>query len=70
MSTFDWHAQAACRGEDVDLFYDPALYERGKTFCAKCPVAEDCLLDAADDHWGVRGGLDPKQRQRLTGAAA
>lgn len=70
----DWRTDAACRGEDPELFFPvgtsgPALTQvaEAKTICARCPVAGDCLdwaLVTGQDH-GVWGGLDEDERRAL-----
>ena len=40
----DWHAQAACRGVDVNIFF-PGVGEStwtAKALCGTCRVAEPC----------------------------
>lgn len=67
-----WVAAAVCAGRDVDptAFDAPAprngvvtedhlaaFAETAATFCARCPVQRECLLDAIDnDMTGLRGG--------------
>ena len=66
-----WRKRAACAGLDPDLFF-PAknsgqgAAEDARRVCASCPVREDCLTDALDtfDHFGVRGGMSPKERRK------
>ena len=71
-----WQQAAACRFEDRDLFFPPEQ-ERGryapfqeaaaKHICGRCPVAAECLgyALAADERYGVWGGLSAEERQRL-----
>ena len=72
----DWQVDAACRGQDVELFYN-ADAERGarkrhrkaaaKAICAGCPVAEACLawaVGVGEPH-GIWGGLSAEERQDL-----
>ena len=64
-----WMADAACRGMDVNLWFP----ERGgvstardaKAICAGCPVLSECLEQETGERHGIRGGLTPRQRQRL-----
>ena len=52
---WDWQLEAACRGEDSDLFFHPEG-ERGpsrlsrelaaKSVCARCPVIAQCAAHA------------------------
>jgi WhiB family redox-sensing transcriptional regulator len=68
-----WCDRAACVGVDVEAFY-PAESARQvpaevAAVCGRCPVAEQCLTDALarDDVWhGIRAGLLPDQRQRMS----
>jgi len=74
----DWRHQAACRGEDPELFFPKAHTDRwapqiqqAKTICARCPVAETCLTTAladeggAHERYGIRGGLTGPERYSL-----
>lgn len=39
-------AQAACKGQETDVFYPKAnryAYDKAKALCAGCPVRQDCL---------------------------
>jgi WhiB family transcriptional regulator, redox-sensing transcriptional regulator len=61
---------AACRGMDAETFFpsadgDPAA---AKEVCATCPVAAACLAFALEhgERFGVWGGLDEKERNRLS----
>lgn len=71
--TSDWEDQAACAGEDLDLFFpptggdSPALIGRAKAICAGCAVRMECLEFAVrnDISYGVWGGLAPAERRRL-----
>lgn len=78
----DWRDLAACRTADPEIFYADAKdlasqhdRERAKTICRGCPSREPCLADAlsmppAKDQWGIRGGLDEKERAALRRRAA
>ncbi|QGG94097.1 hypothetical protein GH723_02695 [Actinomarinicola tropica] len=61
-----WRAQAACRGTDPALFYDPhpAAVAAAKTVCASCPVRDACAAHAiaAGEEYGVWGGLAADER--------
>jgi len=48
-----------------------AVVQEAKSYCAECPVIEQCLAFAmhhegprAQERWGVQGGLTPKERER------
>lgn len=75
----DWRGQAACRGEDPDLFFavggaSPELIaakkartNQAKRICAGCPVRQECLdwaLETQEPH-GVFGGVDEGDRRRM-----
>ena len=61
-----WRAQAACRGTDPALFYDPhpAAIDAAKAVCARCPVRAACAAHAvaAGEEFGVWGGLAADER--------
>jgi WhiB family redox-sensing transcriptional regulator len=40
-----WRAQAACSGQDTEVFFDPATTEQAKQTCAGCPVQALCRAD-------------------------
>lgn len=74
----EWALQAACTGEDIEIFF-PELTRHEQTFreqikeakaiCADCPVQEECLDYALENHedmlGGIFGGLTYKERSRL-----
>jgi WhiB family redox-sensing transcriptional regulator len=68
-----WHAQAACRGVGVEVFF-PARGEStapAKALCGTCPVAARCreyAMSRADVH-GVWGGTSTGQRSVLRGCS-
>ena len=69
-----WIADAACIGEDPELFFPmgpPSLVSaqtaRAKAVCGGCRVRDDCLewsLVTAQDA-GVWGGVDEDERREL-----
>jgi WhiB family transcriptional regulator, redox-sensing transcriptional regulator len=72
-----WQYQAACRGEDSELFFAPNYFEkkeekdareaRAKVICARCPVRDECLeyaLRNREPH-GIWGGLNELERKAL-----
>ena len=80
-----WH-RAACLGYPVDIFFAPEVvdnprhtgsrnsnyYDRARTICAGCEVAEQCLAETLTgpsqlDTWGFRGGKSPKERRKMRG---
>lgn len=72
LSTIDtapWRQDAACAGEDPDLFFsgDDASVRAAKQVCATCPVRADCLETAlaVNEMHGVWGGMAEGERRRL-----
>lgn len=72
-----WDRAAACREADPDLFFpegeEAEVLENtaaAKAICRTCPVVHPCLVDALDrdERYGVWGGLDENDRDRLTRA--
>jgi len=79
-----WVPLAACRTfGGIDVFeeagealtepagHKKAVVQEAKSYCAECPVIEQCLAFAmhhegvrAQERWGVQGGLTPKERER------
>lgn len=65
-----WQDQAACKGEDTAIFYEPLIDEintfnypvLAKRICATCSVKKACLLSGKNEPLGVRGGLTPNER--------
>jgi WhiB family redox-sensing transcriptional regulator len=74
-----WPERAACKGEDLNLFFGPdegetretprekeARVERAKQICRRCPVTSQCLqfqLQVSATQYGVAGGLDEEERR-------
>lgn len=72
--TTTWWEDAACLGEDIDLFFPAGRgsefapqIEEAKAICAGCPVRETCLLNAIHkpERYGIWGGLDEHERHLL-----
>lgn len=67
-----WREQAACRGKTAQFFPVEASgrrdgYAAARAICARCPVVSPCLDEAIREEtawlrFGMRGGMDPKQR--------
>lgn len=65
-----WSENAACQGEDIDLFYTSATgslaverKNKARAICAGCPVRQRCL-DTAEANYeqnGIWGGVDFSQ---------
>lgn len=69
-----WRADAACRGEDPELFFPvgstgpaAAQVDGAKQICAQCPVREACLEFAlrTGQNYGIWGGLTEDERRKL-----
>jgi WhiB family redox-sensing transcriptional regulator len=70
----EWRRDAACGGEETDLFFPvgsgPDALEQtdeAKAVCARCPVSTDCLSFALDTDQsdGVWGGLSEDERRAV-----
>ncbi|QDQ95789.1 WhiB family transcriptional regulator [Rhodococcus sp. WB9] len=73
----DWQARAACRGNDLAVFFSPDA-ERGharnrreaqaRQICLPCPVLEQCRDHAlaVGEPYGVWGGMTETDRRRHT----
>lgn len=66
--TWMWRADAACRGEDQEIFYP----ERGestapaKAICSICDVRAECLeFGLRFEKRGVWGGTSERERRRM-----
>jgi WhiB family redox-sensing transcriptional regulator len=71
--TREWHQSAACAGEPSDVFYGPegeklparrAREARALSFCAACPVCDECRDHALGlpESYGVWGGTTEGSR--------
>lgn len=64
-----WARQASCAEQDPEIFFPPKndSGEAARATCARCPVREDCLAYAlaADEKFGIWGGLDESERRAL-----
>ncbi len=69
-----WHTAAACRRDEVGLFFAPSKEptaarlsreEQAKQVCARCPVLLDCREHALaqPEPYGVWGGLTAAERR-------
>lgn len=70
----DWRQMAACLTEDPELFFPvgttgPAFdqIQQAKAVCRRCPVVQQCLQWALDNHqdFGVWGGLSEEERRNV-----
>ena len=78
---WEWQLAGSCREVDPELFFFPdsergarrrARTEVAKSYCARCPVLEQCRAHAlaVREPYGVWGGLTPAERDALvTGVA-
>jgi WhiB family redox-sensing transcriptional regulator len=75
---WDWQLLAACRGQDVEIFYHSAGERRrykaarinqAKQICQQCPVINDCKAWALTtrEPYGVWGGLSEDERATILG---
>lgn len=64
-----WRADAACREDDVELFFatDEAAQDAALARCAACPVRQACLEHALAERepYGIWGGTTEHERKRL-----
>lgn len=71
-----WFESAACRGANLQLFFDPEgespkpraqRESAAKAVCAWCPVRRECLLFALEtpERYGIWGGLTARERTSL-----
>lgn len=61
-----WHARAACRGVGTDIFFPTrdAPSQAWRAYCARCPVADQCLEQALDDPHTAGNWAGTTERQR------
>ena len=75
-NNWDWQVKAACRGMNVELFFNPDFLRgrpkrdheaAAKAVCATCPVIAQCLERAlkVGEPDGVWGGLTARERDAL-----
>ncbi len=75
MNTPRWQTEGACRtAPDPEIFFpvgEGAIASQwtadAKSFCRRCPVAEQCLTWAMETRQdaGIWGGLDERERRRI-----
>ena len=74
-TVLDWQEDAACRGEDPELFFAPEIEypaarkrreTQAKQICASCPVRLQCLewrlRSESQRDAGIYGGLNEDER--------
>lgn len=76
IEVYEWQYEGACNDVDPETFFSPES-ERGprrrarervaKSYCATCPVRDDCLEHAlaVREPYGVWGGLTIGERNNL-----
>jgi WhiB family redox-sensing transcriptional regulator len=64
-----WSVHALCITTDPEIFFPPtgSLATEAQATCAQCPVRSMCpaYAIAADEPFGIWGGLDPQERRNL-----
>jgi hypothetical protein len=57
-----WAERAACRGADVEVFFDVERDEEARGYCHRCPVARECGEAGRGETFGVWGGVRRRGR--------
>jgi hypothetical protein len=73
IDAYAWMNQAACDGDDLDLFYpEPgpeyqSQVEEALAICAQCEVRDACRTDAFErrDVDGIKGGMTGQERKAI-----
>lgn len=76
MTEQNWRVRAACRNEDPELFFPPALKgprnreweNQAKRVCySHCPVRRECLTESLNrrEEFGVWGGVTEWERRDM-----
>lgn len=64
-----WQHHAACLDAHPDTCFpeddELHLYDKARRMCEECPVTGFCLEIGIEEKWGMWGGLDPVERQKL-----
>ena len=64
-----WSVHALCTASDPGIFFPPSdsPATQARQICAQCPVRGSCLAYAvaADEPFGIWGGLNPRERRHL-----
>lgn len=75
MSGNSWVKEAACRGTNINLFYQdkgggPHAYKEARQICGECTVMQKCFtyimsieIDPAVPRYGMFAGMTPSQRE-------
>lgn len=69
----EWMEHGSCRGSDVEVFFPgrgTAAAAPARRICAGCPVRDECLDYAIENHeqHGVWGGLIREERRAVARA--
>lgn len=75
-----WEEHAACKHEDIGLFFADAYagdFQRARAVCNRCPVRLSCLTETMrlesgneQNRHGMFGGLTPDERAALARRSA
>ena len=61
-----WHKDAACLEADPEIFFPErgGSSEAARSYCARCPVSEECLSYALENpkEYGIWGGTSERER--------
>jgi hypothetical protein len=63
MNRHEWKDEAACLGQDVELFFDkyeeqPEVRDGVDAICQQCPVRKMCFANGiTNKEWGIWGGV-------------
>lgn len=67
----DWRVDAACLTFSSEWWFPDSqgagVYRAAKRICADCPVKQECLTVALENHeqYGLWGGLSERERRGL-----
>lgn len=74
MNETNWVKEAACRGANIELFYQDKggglyAYKQARQICGQCTVIQQCFeyamaveIDPAVPRYGMFAGMTPSQR--------
>ena len=61
----EWKKHANCRGCDPDLFYPEKGGNAPRKICLVCVVREQCLEAGLEEHYGIWGGTNERERRKI-----
>lgn len=73
MADDDWKNEAVCAGVEITEFYE-AVETKGraaqlakirKQYCNRCPVKDRCLMAGMNESFGIWGGNDIRDRNKM-----